>query len=391
MWKWSIDTDNDGVPDVFRDEPAAADVRGIPIAGNFDGVANNGDEVGVFNASRWRFDTNRSFVVQDDPAVSAGYIGFPIVGDFDGDGDDDVGTYAASAAGGNIFQIDENVADAGEPIQIDGVADYSFRIGIQGDGSFGFPGVRERPVAADINADGIDDIGLWVPDGLAGQARHTSEWYFLVSDTGTSVLDRIDGGPFGGYVPFSPVDGDVHATFGNVLAVPVAGNFAAFHPTQVAVTPATAQVPPTPVARASQTAEASSLAAPESLGVASTESEAVQISASLDEVQSAQDHNVPAHVDVESVAVSADAESMTATAQLLVTAGATVVNEVDQSLPDASDQHQRGPISSPPTERANRPRTSRIRRGGDHGSSEHGSTAACAARCAGRVSGGKAL
>ena len=47
---------------------------------------------------------------------------------------------------------------------------------------FGFIGVRERPVAADMDQDGIDDIGLWVPDRAGQNPQEAAEWYTVALD-----------------------------------------------------------------------------------------------------------------------------------------------------------------------------------------------------------------
>ncbi|MEQ8836789.1 MAG: Ig-like domain-containing protein, partial [Lacipirellulaceae bacterium] len=77
--RWLIDTDSDGVvtdPDGINVLGAAGDVistqpvipgfniaTAIPVAGNFDGNAANGDEIGLYNAGQWAFDVNRDFVI----------------------------------------------------------------------------------------------------------------------------------------------------------------------------------------------------------------------------------------------------------------------------------------------------------------------------------------
>ncbi|MEZ6074041.1 MAG: DUF4214 domain-containing protein [Pirellulales bacterium] len=232
-WRWLIDTDGDGIVDMTTQESPSG-VNGLPVAGNFDGNMANGDEIGIFDGRRWFFDTDQSFTLNDNGGVVAGYSGFPFVGDFDGDGDDDVGTYVATISGGNAFSIDLNEAAPGAPISIDGVADYTFQIGVPGlgfgSGFFGLPGVRERPVAADVNGDGIDDIGLFAPDGSALVPGDVAEWYFLVSgDDPTTrpvegtILGRINDG----FIPFNPAPfgHDIYARFGNSFAVPFVGNF----------------------------------------------------------------------------------------------------------------------------------------------------------------------
>ena len=144
QFRWLVDTDNDGVPNIDRVEPQAA--NGLPVAGRFDANDANGDEVGVFDGTFWYFDTDHDFLT--DTRLRSRLVGYPVVGDFDGDGFDDLATWAD-----NRFMID---LAHGTLRGWDGVADEVF--------TFGFIGVRERPVAADMDQDGVDDLGLWVPD-----------------------------------------------------------------------------------------------------------------------------------------------------------------------------------------------------------------------------------
>lgn len=214
QWRWLVDTDNDGVADIETVDPL--NVSGLPVAGEFDGNLVNGDEVGVFTGSVWYFDTNHDF--QLDTSLNSALVGYPIVGDFDGDGDDDLATWAD-----DFFQVDLASGIGGW----DGAVDEQFR--------FGYIGVRARPVAADMNQDGIDDFGLWLPDRSGVLPRSSGEWQFLISEdpdrpgVSMSVLDRIDVDPITGEnrvtytpVPFGP---DMFAQFGDDFALPVVGNF----------------------------------------------------------------------------------------------------------------------------------------------------------------------
>ncbi|NLE39611.1 MAG: hypothetical protein GX621_16450, partial [Pirellulaceae bacterium] len=208
VYRWLIDTDNDGVPNWDIVDPAG--VNGLPFAGNFDGNVANGDEVGLFTGTVWWFDTNHDFLV--DTSVASAIIGYPIVGDFDGDGRDDLATYRDDTfyfdlAFNGFGQLDDMITTAFAEVA-------------------GFIGVRERPVAADMDQDGIDDIGLWVPDRSGILPEDIGEWYFLISNdyvgenrtTGTVVtLDhRFTPIPFGK---------DVYARFGDEYAMPIVGNF----------------------------------------------------------------------------------------------------------------------------------------------------------------------
>ena len=210
-FRWLIDTDNDGVADIDVADPA--DVNGLPVSGRFDSNDANGDEVAVFTGSTWHFDTDHDYRV--DSQLRTRMRGYPIVGDFDGDGFDDLATWADDR-----FQID--LAN-GSRNGWDGIEDATFR--------FGFIGVRERPVAADMDQDGIDDLGLWAPDREGITGRNESEWYWLVSG-GQSVLNRIEDSfdPVLGQpqeVDFTPIPfgNDIFAQFGDEFALPVVGNF----------------------------------------------------------------------------------------------------------------------------------------------------------------------
>ena len=102
-------------------------------------------------------------------------------------------------------------------------------------------GARTIPVAADMDRDGITDVGLYVPDGTGGTGTPTSQWFWIVSDdpatdtnglplkqlrkTGTvNVLQmRASPSPFSPFVPW--LGGNLYAAFGNTYAEPVVGNF----------------------------------------------------------------------------------------------------------------------------------------------------------------------
>jgi Ca2+-binding RTX toxin-like protein len=167
-FRWLIDTDSDGVPNVEHFDPA--NINGLPVSGNFGPFA--GDEVGVFTGTRWHFDTDHNWQV--DVSLAWPKQGYPIVGDFDGDGLDDLATWTDDKFSFDLSTIDSSAGGVlpGNP-GIDGTIERSFK--------FGFIGPTEQPVAADMNMDGIDDVGLWVParDGVSpGEA---AEWYFLMS------------------------------------------------------------------------------------------------------------------------------------------------------------------------------------------------------------------
>jgi hypothetical protein len=151
--------------------------------------------------------------------------GYPVVGDFNGDGVDDLGTWTD-----DTFQVAVANSAPGVPATWPNTVTHSFR--------FGFIGARERPVAADMNQDGFDDLGLWVPDREGMAPREGSEWFFLVSGVvddqnggsiGPSVLDRIvvDATTGLNVVHFDPVPfgNDISAQMGDEYALPLVGNF----------------------------------------------------------------------------------------------------------------------------------------------------------------------
>ncbi|MCU0960500.1 MAG: dockerin type I domain-containing protein, partial [Pirellulaceae bacterium] len=209
-WRWLVDTDNNGVANIERVDPL--NVNGLPFAGNFDGNAANGDEVGAFSGTTWYFDRNHDYRLDADTALVTTMRGYPMVGDFDGDGFDDLATYTDDR-----FQVDlANGAVRGW----DGAPDHTFQ--------FGYIGVRARPVAADMDMDGYDDFGLWLPDRTGQLPREIGEWNFLISG-GASVLNRIEVDPITGqprvrYTPV-PFGNDIYAAFGDDYALPVVGNF----------------------------------------------------------------------------------------------------------------------------------------------------------------------
>ncbi len=187
--RWLIDFDNDGAYDLNQTDAFATanNISGTPIAGNWDGIAANGDEVGLFDGTTFYFDTDHDFQLNAASAISGNLRGLAAAGDFDNDGADDLLTWRDDR-----FYID--LADDGTPGDtLDGNADVQF--------FFGFIGAREVPVVADMNADGFDDIGLWVPDREGQPAREAAEWYFLLSTDTDNDGAELGAGPHPAHRP----------------------------------------------------------------------------------------------------------------------------------------------------------------------------------------------
>jgi hypothetical protein len=222
-YRWLIDVNNDGVvnaSDVSVNQPlltGVTNIGGTPVAGNFDGNATNGDEVALKVGNTWLLDKFGHDFVLETKLPGTNMVGLPIVGDFDNDGIDDLGSWADDK-----FYL--NLSTLGP---IDGMADRIF--------TFGFASVRERPVAGDFDGDNITDLGLWVPDRVGVAPSESAEWYLLLSGgtavgrggivgQGQTILDRLNS-PTGVVFTPAPFGNDRFAQFGDEFGLPVPGNF----------------------------------------------------------------------------------------------------------------------------------------------------------------------
>ena len=225
VFRFLLDIDDDGVVDL--NFASNLQINALPIAGNFDGNAANGDEIGLFDGTSWFLDTTGNNVL--DTTVTGTLRGLPIVGDFDGDGIEDLGTFDA---GIDLFRLSLSSQGGGFT---NALTTTTF--------IFGFPGVNERPAAGQLDADAADDIALTVPDqnGAVGQ----KEWYILLTgdpekreeipdnrdDAGDAGV-AFNGGLYQQFIdnlidPFSPtpVGDDYFTIFGDNQSVPIIGNF----------------------------------------------------------------------------------------------------------------------------------------------------------------------
>lgn len=225
-----VDVDHDGVPDnepgifpAVDSELTILNLAGQPLAGRFDDSDTNGDEVGLFDGTTFYFDTNHNFVLDEaDDVLVSEMRGHAIVGDFDGDGFDDLAAWEDG-----VFSIDLAL---GQRRGWDGVADFVVRYTLHG--------ATDRPLAADLDGDSIDDLGLWSPALIETSPENRAQWAFIVSAGNPLVQPGFEIGDPGHRVAASPLDGaasflftpvpfgpDLSFDFGDVDALPLVGNF----------------------------------------------------------------------------------------------------------------------------------------------------------------------
>ena len=147
--------------------------------GDWDGDGD--DDVGVFRVDVFYLDANGNGrwdgAAGGDLQIPFGELGdTPIVGDWDGDGDDDVGVHR-----GREFLLDGN----GDGVYEDGV-DPRYRFGIKGD----------TPLAGDWDGDGISTPGLY----------RQSDGFFYARDSNTQ--GPADTECFAGNPQDVPLSGD---------------------------------------------------------------------------------------------------------------------------------------------------------------------------------------
>jgi hypothetical protein len=205
LMTWQLDTDGDGIFDITR--VSGLQLKGaLPIAGDFNFNPDDGDEIGLFDGKTWYLDNlGINNVTSFTQSFTGNMRGLPIVGDFDGDGLYDLGTFQ-----NNKFYF--NLSTFGP---IDGNADVVI--------NFGAFQKTARPVAADFNGDGATDIGLFVPNKSTQIGAKKAEWFIVVSNVDEDI-----------FVPFRdpnndfktiPFGDDFTAAYGNPKALPIVGNF----------------------------------------------------------------------------------------------------------------------------------------------------------------------
>ncbi len=109
----------------------------------------------MFRDGQWRLDANGDGSwSEDDRTFQYGQAGdLPVVGDFDGDGVDEIGVYR----GGQWI------------VDIDGNHELNAH-----DAVFNLGGPGDLPVAGDWNGDGVDEPGVYHPGNSAAPAADAS-------------------------------------------------------------------------------------------------------------------------------------------------------------------------------------------------------------------------
>ncbi len=204
-YRWLLSFNNVAQPDYSV--VSTLQMNGTPVAGRFNPNIN-ADEIALFDGNgNWYIDYNHTNNVGGPGTlvVSDGLQGIPVVGDFDGSGHIEFATYQANTG---LWTFDLN------PFGVHNIVTLQSSL----------PNISTAvPVAADMNGDGVTDIGLYVPQtGSDDAGFQTAGWYWLVSK-GTPVVGTINtlAHPFNP----SPFSNDLFFSFGNGYDSPLAGHW----------------------------------------------------------------------------------------------------------------------------------------------------------------------
>jgi hypothetical protein len=185
---WVLAILNGGsVERILRPELGAA-VDEVPIVGDWDG--NDDDDIGLYrpnHSTHWvlaRIRNSDGAVLNElHPDFGGGAGEAPVIGDWDGDNDDDIGLYRPT-----------NNSEWALAFLEDGVFQQVRRPDFGG-------GVGEQPVVGDWDKDGDDDIGVYRP-----LDSNNEEWALAFLDN--DVVERVRRPDFGGGVNELPLIGD---------------------------------------------------------------------------------------------------------------------------------------------------------------------------------------
>jgi Ca2+-binding RTX toxin-like protein len=206
VYQFALDTNDDGVVDLVSNMPAAYQVNAIPVSGNFDGSAANGEEIGAFDGTFWYLDVNGNNAIDLGERFATDLRGIPVTGDFNGDGATDLATFNNDT---NTFFFDLDRSGSVDNTVV-----------------FGFTGFTDKPISGDVNLDGVDDIVVWVAGRQGQLPREIGEFHFLVSDNVPAVRG-VGTLPSAIFNPFShaPLGNDFISQFGDEFALPLLANF----------------------------------------------------------------------------------------------------------------------------------------------------------------------
>lgn len=182
-----MDSNKSGAWDALDRGVLYGNAGDIPISGDWDGDGRT--EIGVFRANgslgQFILDSNNSGTVDaQDRIITYGYGGdTPVIGDWDGNGRDQVGVFRAIGFLGQfILDFNDN-----------GTFDASDRVLM-----YGYAG--DTPVVGDWNGDGRDQVGNFRKIGNLGQ--------FILDSNDSGAFDASDRVAMYGFAGDTPIIGD---------------------------------------------------------------------------------------------------------------------------------------------------------------------------------------
>ncbi|HQU45997.1 MAG: hypothetical protein B7Z73_12310, partial [Planctomycetia bacterium 21-64-5] len=276
QWRWLLNLD----PAQGTSKPSTVaeplKIDGTPVAGYFAGNPSLGMQVGLFSNGTWWLDVLNHHTIDSADVAAGGKLegdmkGTPIVGDFDGDGKTDLATYQ-----NGVFEFDLSSKEPGGKL----TGNYNATIRAAAlIPALNYSGVTATPVAADLDGDGITDLGLFVTDppgngpgndpgghgpGGHGPGGHgpggnnsngtqsasgVGQWYWLVSNDAKDAGGASPGGAFASldhdFNP-APLGHDLSYQYGSASGVPLVGIWdppTSAEATTSGTTPATGWVP----------------------------------------------------------------------------------------------------------------------------------------------------
>lgn len=226
--QWLVDRDGDGRPDQFN----FGAPEGIPVVGDFNGDGQ--DEFGVYIDGEWFIDVNGNAVWDDDDlwASLGTSTDQPVTGDWDGDGKTDIGIFGMEWPGDPLaIQSDPGLPDPQNPV--------SAKLkNVPPDARHAAQGQRllKKTSAGEVRSDLIDHVfeygdeghvaitGDWNGDGI-DQIGVYSNGSFLLDTNGNGRLDSADTRRSYGVSSGRPVVGDFNGDGIDDLAIYQAGRW----------------------------------------------------------------------------------------------------------------------------------------------------------------------